>query len=201
VLKEPPNPSADRALAVWTAAWRGKRPMLDNEQALKLAEGLESASAWRRIAGNKNPRPELSILARRARKLAEDLNRAASLYPAAFILRDDINLPMLILGMESIQVIADEPWVPSVLRAAFHSPERLFVKTLGEHYLTHSGKNPKISRSKDGTLSGPFLRFVQEASRQFCPTMPVPSGGVVRRSLEDAKQLPHTNSIATPEQK
>ena len=78
------------------------------------------------------------------------------------------------------------------LRDLFDSPERLFIRLLGKIYFERTGRNPNVGHSNypassEGpghSFGGPFVRFVREASRQFCKGVPVPSPETIRTAIK-----------------
>jgi hypothetical protein len=69
------------------------------------------------------------------------------------------------------------------------SAERLFVREAARIYVEYTKRKAAISRSKDQkTLIGPFVRFVQEASQQFCEGAPPPSPETIKKALAEPRR-------------
>jgi hypothetical protein len=74
---------------------------------------------------------------------------------------------------------------PAVLEDVFGSPMKLMVRLMASAYADSTGERPSISRAADSTIGGPFVRFVQEAAKQFGTE--APSAETVRAALDDLR--------------
>jgi hypothetical protein len=89
-------------------------------------------------------------------------------------------------GLATLIAAADEAarhrGGPKNLRDAFGSSKSLFIRMVGEAYSEATGRDPGVSRNnKSDDICGPFVRFVQEAARQY--DVPEPDGETIRKAL------------------
>jgi hypothetical protein len=69
------------------------------------------------------------------------------------------------------------------LCTAFGSAERVFISEAAKVYVKYARRKAAISRPDRKTITGPFVRFIQEASRQFCEGAPPPSPETIKKAL------------------
>jgi hypothetical protein len=183
---------AKRARIVWGEAKVPKCGPLGVVAALALGKDLSWAAQWRENASPPLTQQEKALLnqidgaaAKLTSLLAVDRSTRNNIeihWPCFYGLRETR------LGLVAIRKAArkaqKQPYVAAKVCKASNSPERLFVKVLANVYSKYAGRGAGVSRDNRGEISGPFIRFVQETSRQFCPGMAVPHGNTIRLAID-----------------
>jgi hypothetical protein len=188
---------ADKARLVWKAARVPKCGPLDDKAAETLGKALEWAAQWRIIADSTLPPRERERL--KSIELAADkLSCLLARYPAT---RGRIeqcwpdfpatgappDLRSTRRGLAALRKTAGllqaHKGGGRVLREKFGSAEKLFIQQAGDAYFKHTSRKPKIGRHVTGVVQGPFVRFVQEASMQFCKGAASPSPETIKSAL------------------
>jgi hypothetical protein len=189
--------AAEKARIVWEKTWLGKRAPLDDQAAETLGKELEWAASWRAVAGSTLPtreRERLKSIELAAKKLASLLagfpatrGRIEQCWPDFPAAGAPPDLRGTRRGLAALRKTAGllqaRKGGARVLLEKFGSAERLFIKQLGKAYFEHTGRKPKFSRHATGVIQGPFVRFVQETSMQFCKSAAAPSPETIKSAL------------------
>lgn len=193
---------ADKARLVWDATWRGEREPLGDEAAAALGHDLEWAVRWRTNAGSSLPPRERE----RLKKIEGHANKLTQLLGAQSGTRDNIerywpdgagpigwpDLTRIIRELQDLSMAAREAQMhrggARVLQEQFGSAERLFIAQVGKVYREFAHREPAYTRRADQTIEGPFVRFVQEASRRFCKGATIPAGETIKKAIDAEKK-------------
>jgi hypothetical protein len=181
---------ADKARHVWEEAAVPKCGPLDDKAAETLGKKLDWAACLRGVADSTLPLRERERLKRielAAIKLAcllakypATLDRIEQYWPDFSAASDPPDLQLTRRGLVALWEASGHAQMhrggAAELRDLFDSPERLFIELLGKIYFECTGRNPNVGHSNypassEGpghSFGGPFVRFVREASRQFC---------------------------------
>jgi hypothetical protein len=167
-----------RARAVWREAKVPKRGPLGVVAALALAHDLEWAARWREVASSTLP-PRERVRQKRIEAAAVNLAKLSA-------------NRCTVSELNALHSIGDSAWAAqrhrgaaAVLCEIFGSPERLFITRLASAYFKNTGRKAVYGRDNYcRRISGPFVRFVQETSRQFCPGMTVPHWNTIRLAVD-----------------
>ena len=193
---------ADKARLVWETARVPKCGPLDDKAAETLGKALEWAAQWRTNADSTLPPRERE----RLKKIEGHANKLTQLLGEQSGSRDNIerywpdsadpigwpDLTRIIRELQALSMAAREAQMhrggAAVLRDTFGSAERLFITQAGKVYRELAHREPAYMRRADQTLEGPFVRFVQEASRQFCEGAPIPAGETIKKAIDAEKK-------------
>jgi hypothetical protein len=193
---------ADKARLVWEAARVPSCGPIDDKAAETLGKALERAAQWRTNAGSTLPSRERE----RLKKIEGHANKLAQLLGEQSGTRDNIerywpdsadpidwpDLTCIIRELQTLSMAAREAQMhrggAAVLRDTFGSAERLFIAQAGKVYRELAHRKPAYTRRADQTLEGPFVRFVQEASRQFCKGATIPAGETIKKAIDAEKK-------------
>jgi hypothetical protein len=199
-MNDDDSTDAGKARSVWNAARIPNAEQPDDGTFAQLGEKLAQAAEWYRHAETRRPPGEnarLKSIEETADKLARLLaqnpsthSRLEEVWPLHF---GRIELQQARLGIAIIRKTARRARIVeangetavskgggAVLREKFGSPQQLFVRLAARAYEEASGRDPGVSRDAYASkLSGPFVRFVDEAASQF---------GVPKLSAETIKK-------------
>ncbi|SFK79208.1 hypothetical protein [Methylocapsa palsarum] len=187
---------ADNARVVWAVARIPNCVSLEDKGAAILGKALKRAAYWRSVAASTTPRRQRDRLkqieghaSHLARLLAEDCATRDDIvycWPHFPIKSAPPSLGCTRRGLAAIRKAAGRAQKlsgGSAFRDQFGSADRLFIQRVAKIYFEKSGRQPRISRINDQKdIGGPFVRFVQEASRQFCMGMTVPSAEAIKNA-------------------
>jgi hypothetical protein len=190
---------ANKARLVWDATWLGKREPLGDEAAAALGDDLKWAVGLRADTDSLLPRDTHALIqqientaCKLSRLLASDTDAA---FHALHMIRQCWQPPSILSplggikdGLVALCEAAGEAknhrGGAAELRREFGSEEGAFIRIAAIAYAKFAGKKAGVSLEVDRrTLGGPFVRFVQEASKQFCEWMTVPSSETIKKVL------------------
>jgi hypothetical protein len=165
--------AADKARLVWKAARVPKCGPLDDKAAETLGKALEWAAQWRINAGSTLPprqRERLKNIEGHANKLAQLLGEQSGTPNNIERYWPDSADPISWGGLTRLN---------SELQA---------LSMAAREAQMHRGGAAVLRDRADQTLEGPFVRFVQEASRQFCKGAIIPAGETIKKAIDAEKK-------------
>jgi hypothetical protein len=189
--------ASDKARLVWKAARVPKCGPLDDKAAETLGKALEWAAQWRTNADSTLPsreRERLKSMELAAGKLSRLLARYPATrgrieqcwpdFPAAGAPPDLRSTRRGLAALrKAARLLQAHKGGARVLQEKFGSAEKLFIRQAGNAYFKYTSRKPTISRHVTGVIQGPFVRFVQAASMQFCKGVAAPSPETIKSAL------------------
>ena len=191
-----------KARRAWNATWLGKRDPLDNKTAEALGRGLDLAASFRETAGSglsPKTRDLIEQIEGTASKLEDLLAYSAVAYKTAAFRTIEQCLP-LSSTLDGARFVLAELCEAAgkaktrhrhdSLHAILGSPECAFILAAKKVYENYAdGKEAGVATFPvHCTLGGPFVRFVQEASRQFCEGVAIPSSDTIKKTLAEERR-------------
>lgn len=193
--------NAKKARLVWAAAKIKKCGPLGIVDAGNLGRDLEWAAQWRALAEAPMSRREKerlsqinSVAAKLVSLLASDRNDNKNIerYWPDFSSPHDTRLGLIAIR-KMVRKAQKQPKIAEKIRNEggsvehpyYGSPMTLFIVELSRIYKNFTKLIPAADHRKKPKhhFGGPFVRFVQEASRQFCENASVPSDETIKLAI------------------